>query len=307
MAVTYYCGTYTDKKAEGIYRFDFEDGVFSDAQLFVKIGNPKYLCTVDGDLACLCDVDGRGGAAVIAKDGTIRSKCAFEDKGSCYIASRGNRIYTANYHMGTVSLLKYEDGELKHLKTILIKDKGGCHQILFHEDLVLVPSLFLDRIMIFDGDLNEKGSIAFPEGSGPRHGVFDQAHRFLYVLSELSNELFKIDMSDLQIKAQIPVLKDGVTHKEGSAAIRMSQDGRFIYASTRYEDVLSIIDAGNMELLQVTDCGGSHPRDFVLEGDYLLCANRFSDQVVSFRLKDGLICQETSRVDLPDGIALLKC
>ena len=85
---------------------------------------------------------------------------------------------------GTVSLLKYENGELKHLKTVLIKDKGGCHQILFHEDLVLVPSLFLDRIMVRSaGRQRERGHRS--NGSPSRHQHVQKPH-FKFVLKNSS-------------------------------------------------------------------------------------------------------------------------
>ena len=306
MKESFYVGTYTDKDAKGIYRFSYEDGKMYDPELFCTIGDPKYLCVFGDLLASLCTVDGKGAVALIDRSGRIVAEKVIEEKGSCYIAGKGNRIYTANYHLGTFSLLEYDNGELKHLNTILIKDKGGCHQILFHEDTIMVPCLFLDRIMCYDFDLKEKGWISFPEGSGPRHGVFDRAHRFLYVLSELSNELFKIDLSKGKIVASTGVLKDGKTHQKGSAALRMSKDEKYLYASTRFENVISVIDANRMELLQCIDCGGDHPRDFVLEDDHLICADRFSNEVVCFRLEDGLVGDITSRIAVPDGVAIQK-
>ncbi|MBQ6335010.1 MAG: beta-propeller fold lactonase family protein [Erysipelotrichaceae bacterium] len=305
MGDTFYAGTYTDRKAEGIYRFSFNEGKLSDPCLFVKIADPKYLCSFKDYLACVCGIADRSGIALIDRQGNIVCQVAYEDKGSCYIAANADKIYTANYHLGTVSVCEYKDGDLKHRRTQLIKDKGGCHQILFHEDYILVPSLFLDRIVIFDEELKEKGYIDFPQGSGPRHGVFSKDHHYLYVLTELSNELFKIDMDTLKIVSSVGVLPDGKRDLEGSAAIRMSEDERYIYASTRFENVLSVISADEMKLLQVRDCG-DHPRDFILKDKYLLCADRFDDAVVCFKLKDGLITEEVSRLSIPDGVAILE-
>ena len=306
MSDTFYVGTYTGKEAEGIYSFSRENGLMGDPSLFVKIADPKYLCVYKDLLACVCNIEDRAGVALINKEGKIVTSCAYEDGGSCHIASDGERLYTANYHLGTFSVLEYDGKKLVHLSTVLIRDKAGCHQILFHEDKIMVPCLFLDRIMIYDNDMNKTGEIVFPQGTGPRHGVFDGEHRYLYLAGELSNEVFKIDMKDLKITECIPILEYGVTHKEGTAAIRMSEDEKYLYVSTRYEEKISVIRIEDMKLLQVADCLGKHPRDFVVEKDHLICANRFSNEIVSFRLEDGLIKEKISSISVPDGVALLR-
>ena len=43
-----YAGTYTGTGSEGIYCFDFEDGRFSEAELFCKIANPKSITMNEG-------------------------------------------------------------------------------------------------------------------------------------------------------------------------------------------------------------------------------------------------------------------
>ena len=75
----------------------------------------------------------------------------------------------------------------------LIREKAGCHQVLLWQDLILVPCLLLDRIMIYGQDLEKKGEIVFERGTGPRHGVFTEDGRWLYLASELSNEFFVIE------------------------------------------------------------------------------------------------------------------
>ncbi len=52
-------------------------------------------------------------------------------------------------------------------------------------------------------------------------------------------------------------------------------------------------------------CGGRHPRDFILCGDWLLCANRFSNTVVSFRInEDGTVGEQTDTVEVPEAVSL---
>ena len=304
-----YAGTYTGKGSEGIYRFCCEDGKLSDAGLFCRIDNPKYLCAYEEDIAAVCDFEKGSGITLISKDGEIKDRLIFEDVTSCYIAQHEEKLYTANYHAGTFSVIDVKDGHLELIKTVEIKKKAGCHQVLFWKDLILVPCLFLDKIMIYDGDLNYRNGIVFPEGSGPRHGVFSDDGNYLYLVSELSDELFVIRTGSFEIEERIPLLENGERSTEGTAAIRMSEDKKHLYTSIRGEDVICMLslEEGRPKPIQTISCGGKHPRDFILIDDILLCANRFTNQVVSFRIgKDGRFEEVIGRIDIPEAVSLLE-
>ncbi len=297
-----YAGTYTGKESKGIYRFKFDEGNLFEPELLKEINNPKYLCTYKEKIVAVCDFKDGSGAALIDKEGQILDEITFEEKTSCYVAGKGDLVYTANYHTGCVSKLKIADDKFKFIKTYEVKDKVGCHQVLFYKDKVLVPTLFLDKIIIFDEDLNRTGEINFPEGSGPRHGVFSDDQKLLYVASELSNELFVIDMENEKIIDQRPLLKK--IHVEGTAAIRKKND--HLYVSTRGADVISVVDLKDMSVKQITACGGKHPRDFIIVDDHLVCANRFSNNVVSFVInKDGSAGNKVSEINVPEAVSLI--
>ena len=302
-------GTYTTKDSKGIYTFELENGKLSEASLLCEVKSSKYLCKYKNNFIALCDGDEKDGVTLFDEDGKILDTCLYERPSSCYVAVKGDKVYTANYHAGTVSLLRIENEKFVFEKTVLLKDKAGCHQVLFHEDQILVPSLFLDKVVIFDEDLNQTGEIAFPKGSGPRHGVFNKDHSRLYLVSELSNELFVIDMKDLKIIKQIGLLENGEKNTTGTAAVRLSEDERFLYVSTRGKNVISVICLdGEIRLLQNIGCGGDHPRDFMLAQGYLLCANRFSDEVVCFGIgENGRITGENDRIRVPEAVCLIGC
>lgn len=304
MNKTIYAGTYTRRLSKGIYRFEFNEGVLSDPKLLCEIRNPKYLCRYKDRLIAVNDFENGAGVTMIKEDGTILDSLQFEDQTSCYVTCREDMVYTANYHEGSFSVLKLEDDKFRLIKRNLVKDKCGCHQVLLYKDLIMVPCLFLDKILIYDQELNKVNEIAFPLGSGPRHGLFDKDGRYLYQVSELSNELFKIDMDTFRIVASMPILKNREKNVKGTAAIRMSDDGKFIYISTRFKDVLSVVDAESFELVEVKDCGGKHPRDFIVIGDHLLCANMESDSIVSFDIKKGALSSVSSELKVPEAIAL---
>ena len=304
MKKTIYAGTYTKRLSRGIYRFTFDEGRLSDCELLCETINPKYLARYKDKLVAVTDFEKGSGVILLDEQGKILDSLQFEEETSCYVTVKDDTVYTANYHEGTFSVLKIENERFSLVKKTLIKEKGGCHQVLLYKDKIMVPCLFLDRIMIYDHELNKTGEITFPAGSGPRHGVFSRDGKYLYLVSELSNELFKINMDTLKIEKSIPVLENGETHVKGTAAIRMSDDGKHLYVSTRFKNVLSVIDTDRFELIEVKDCGGDHPRDFILVDDFLLCGNMNSDNVVVYDIKKGTLSPIVSELKVPEAISL---
>lgn len=309
MKTMLYAGTYTAKSPQGIYSFSFEDGRLSSSQLFCEIKNPKYLTKKDNCLITVADFDYESGVALINAEGDIKNKIAFEKRTSCFITSEDDDIYTANYHTGVVTHLKLVQDELKFINSIQIQDGAGCHQILVFHERILVPCLFLDRVFIFDRSLKKIGSIHFNANTGPRHGVFSKDGKYLYLVSELSNELFVIETDEWNIIHQIPVLMSKEIHVRDTAAIRLSDDEKFIYVSTRTKDVISVIELEDHKptVIQTVSCGGKHPRDFVLLGQYLLCANKNTNEVVSFKINDdGTLGKIVDRIEVPEVVALIQ-
>lgn len=309
MKTMLYAGTYTAKSTQGIYSFSFEDGRLSSSQLFCEIKNPKYLTKKDNCLITVADFDYESGVALINAEGDIKNKIAFEKRTSCFITSVDDDIYTANYHTGIVTHLKLVQDELKFINSIQIQDGAGCHQILVFHERILVPCLFLDRVFIFDRSLKKIGSIHFNANTGPRHGVFSKDGKYLYLVSELSNELFVIETDEWNIIHQIPVLMSKEIHVRDTAAIRLNDDEKFIYVSTRTKDVISVIELEDHKptVIQTVSCGGKHPRDFVLLGQYLLCANKNTNEVVSFKINDdGTLGKIVDRIEVPEVVALIQ-
>ena len=305
MKKTLLTGTYTEQGSRGIYRFGFEDGILSEAELFAEIQDPKYICTNGKLTATVGTWDGRSGCAVLDENGQIIDRALFEDGVSCYITWAGDRLYCANYHAGHFTVLEYRDRHLEVIRTVEIREKAGCHQVIVTDDRILVPCLFLDAVKVFDHDLNELPQITFPDGTGPRHGIMTKDGKHLYLASELSNELFEIETENWTIQRHMSVLPDGKTHLKDTAAIRLSEDEKTLYVSTRTLDVVSVIDIETFTLKQCVSCGGSHPRDIYRLGQWLLSANRFSDTVCCFALhEDGTIGEMTGKTDIIQAVSL---
>jgi 6-phosphogluconolactonase len=104
------------------------------------------------------------------------------------------------------------------------------------------------------------------------------------------------------------VLENDEKHVRGTAAIRLNEAEDRLYVSTRGKDVLSVIELRNHmpTLLQVTSCGGRQPRDFILLDKYLICANRYSHDVVSFKLnEDGTIGKQVDKIEIAEAVSLI--
>ena len=218
---------------------------------------------------------------------------------------KDNLIFTAHFHSGDVTLLRFENNHLELVQRTHIKDKAGCHQVIPYKDQYLVPCLFMDQIKILDKDFNVVDEISFEEGSGPRHAVFSDDEKYLYVVGELSNLLYVVDMHTKKIVNTVELLENGLSHVKDTAAIRKKDD--YLYVSTRTQDVITVLHASGKDVkrIQVTSCAGKHPRDFVIVDDDIIVANRFSDSLSVLPIKHAYIQSAVSTVIIPEGVSII--
>jgi 6-phosphogluconolactonase len=80
---------------------------------------------------------------------------------------------------------------------------------------------------------------------------------------------------------------DGFTGVTGGDDIVIDREGKFAYATDRFDDIVvtfSIAKDGRLTLLDRTSCGGKIPRHLALDpsGRWLLIANQVSDNISVF-------------------------
>ena len=312
---TGYIGTYASPESKGVYRFTFdrESGRMTEPTLLYEAPDAKWISLLGKRL--VFPVKRERGAGVCFLDTEGQSVCEIleEIHTPCHILQEGKFVYTANYHDGTVMVY---DTEGKKPVTVLRLENGkkaGCHQILLHENLLLVPCLEQDKICFYDRekDFARAGEIPFPNGAGPRHGTFNREHTGLYVVSERSNELFcyRVRGKEFTLYKTLPLLPE--EEKNGAAAaVRLTGDQSFLYLSVRGQDLLICVDMRGEEptLLQYEKSGGVHPRDFILSGDerFMLTANREDGAIVCRKRdrKSGRILEIVSRIRQPECVSL---
>lgn len=313
-----YIGTYFSENSKGIYRFAFdeESGELTAPELFYESRDAKWV-SVGPDRICFpMEENGRAGTCFLEREkGQIKHvwKILEEAHTPCYLQQDGDYVYTANYHDGTVMVYHLSRHVPEIRKRIENGEKAGCHQILLHGPWLLVPCLEQNRIRIFDREngFGPAGEIPFPEGSGPRHGVFDRAHKRLYVVSEWSNTLFTFaaDGKEFRLIQSLPLL----LRKENAAAaaIRISPGEEALYISVRGPDILIRVDIrGDKAVLEeYVSSRGVHPRDFILtdDGRFVLVANRQEGGLVSLERnrESGKIVGIRSRIPIPEAVSVV--
>lgn len=317
-------GSYSAPSGDGIYPFelDRETGRLTPAGRPVKAVNPSYLAFGRDKrfLYAVCETlqfqgtNGGGAAAYrIVPDGGLEFLGAAPTGGSdpCYLCTdRGCRfLVTANYTGGSFTLFPLgEDGGILPRAAVVQRRGGGpdkqrqeaahVHFTAFTPDEKALCAVDLggDRVAFYRLDRQllsfaeeESRSIPLRPGTGPRHLVF--SGRFLYLLSELSSEVLVLesDGDRYALRQTLSALPSGFSGYSAAAAIRLSPDGRFLYASNRGHNSIAVFRVERDGLLSPAgrcSCGGNWPRDIAItpEGDFLLAANEKSGEVTAFRV-----------------------
>ena len=289
-------------------------------------------------------VNGRAGLAVVnvATD-PLQVVGEYGEEQDCpaYVTGDGEFWYTANYHDGGIRIYKLTEtsnfpgneklptailtgedaagGEkncgnaLANLQLIHKLETGresGCHQIILAGPFLLACCLVRDQILIYDRTRNwqQVGTIDFPKGTGPRHGIFTRDGQTLFVVSELSNELFVFQ--NLKLVSAQPLLEQNDL-PAAAAAIRLSPDEKFLYVSVRERNVICVLALAGVTATKIQEvpCGGDHPRDLVLtpDGKFVLAVNRYPGSIVSFSRDQasGKIGKAVSSITIPQAVSVV--
>ncbi len=155
----------------------------------------------------------------------------------------------------------------------------------------LVADLGADRIFVHSYDAATRtlgppgeASVALPPGTGPRHMALHPTGRHLYLLSEIVPEMraYRLQGGRLEL---LQTLRAGGEPPINGAEVAVSHDGRFVYASIRFEHVIVVYQVdelrGELREIQRVPTGGKTPWSFALDptGRWLLAANQGSSTV----------------------------
>lgn len=291
-------GTYTKKESKGIYSLTVDKKTNECKELinYLKIDNPTYI-TVDGErVFSVCQQDEKAGIAYFS-NGLLVNQVLNQKVAPCYVSfdSGSNVLFSANYHLGQINSYQLVNGYMESLQKIKYKEGSKAHYIQMIRDFnsVFVCDLGLDEVHVYRMNdeklLEHRQTLSFDANSGPRHMVSHPSQQILFVLSELSYEVFIVKyQQEFVIVDKIAANPTGETKAQHGAAIRISNDGKFLYTSNRSDNSLSvfkILEDGSLILIQHISTFGLHPRDFNISPDqnYLLVANLNTQNLTLFK------------------------
>lgn len=179
--------------------------------------------------------------------------------------------------------------------------------------------------------ITENSVLRLPSGTGPRHlifnthvgraGINDAQIPFIgrgdrgYLIGELNDTVTVLDASTRHLHV-IEILRLGAPVAPGkgtAAAIHLSEDGRFLYASTRNPKNILVVFAvnptdGTLREIQTVPSGGKAPREFAIApgGKFLLVANQQSDAIAVFSRdpETGKIADTGRRIEVGTPVDL---
>ena len=237
----------------------------------------------------------------------------------------GKHVLVANYAGGTVAVLpvradgglgaatdvKHDEGAVgpanaasapKGSFAMSGHDRTHAHMIQSDPSgrFVLSSDLGMDRILVWKFDAgagklspNDPPSVSVPPGDGPRHFVFHPNGRWLYSLQEEGSTLMLFDYDAakgrLAERQKISSLPKGFAGTNFTSEVRVSADGRFVYAANRLHDSIGVFKVGaegKLTFAGETWTRGDYPRSFTIDpsGNFLYSCNQRADAITTFRV-----------------------
>lgn len=319
-----YVGSRTTKarnargKGISVFRVDSATGALELVQCLEGFVNPSFLAlnatgdclyTVHGDMSTVSafGVDRRSGALVFLNSQDTGGKNPVH----LALDPAGRHLVASNHIGSSLAVLPIAaDGTLQPLAQVVRLDGPvGPHRTEQQQSkphansfdptgrFVMVPDKGLDRIFTFEFAqarlaASTPAFVAAREGAGPRHIVFHPRMPRAYVVNELDSTVavYRAMPSDgalipMQIVSSLP---DTCTGNSRAAEILMDASGRFVYASNRGHDSISVFevhgDTGLLRLVGNVPSGGETPRFIALapDGRFLYALNEDSDMIVIF-------------------------
>lgn len=310
MSQSIYFGTYTKKESKGIYKaqFDPETGSLSDLELVAAEPNPTFIAFSEkGNLYSVGAQDGKGGIASFTADFQPLNHVVEEGAPLCYVSVDDKRqlVYGANYHKGQVLVYKIEgDGQLSLIDQDTHEGKGPHENQasphvhfsdLTPDQYLITCDLGTDSLHTYE--VSDQGKLTLlhhfqtAPGAGPRHLVFHPHHKIAYLINELNatiDVLFYDGMGEFEHFQTVSTLPEDYDGQKWASAIKLSADGKFLYASNRAHNsiaVFEVIADGSLTLIEIVPTDGLNPRDFTLSPDqhYLIAAHQDSLNATVFK------------------------
>ncbi len=328
---TVYVGTRTSTgRAKGVYRMQFNPatGDLSNPQLAAETTDPSFIAVHNTRpllFAVVASPEGQLKSFSRSADGSLTLLNAVSTKGAgpahVQIDRSGQWVASANYGSGSASIHRIEaDGRLSEATDFVqhtgssvneARQKGPhAHSANFSFDnkFLYIADLGLDEVKVyaFDsklGKLTPQPSLLTPKGAGPRHLALGKKR--IYVLNEITSSVSVFEKGKLL--ETVSTLPTGFTGPTTCAEVLIDAKEKFLYASNRGADTISVFRIGKT-LTKIADTKvGKVPRGFVFSPDYrfLIVGAQDDDLVQSYRVDPttGLLTPSGTTVKIGSPIS----
>ena len=333
-------GTYTRGDSQGIYQIDLDPSQkrLNNLQLVQEIDNPTYL-SLNQDKTLLFSVvkeGDQGGVASFKKerDGSyqLQDKALQEGPAPCYLAYDQDRhlLYSANYHLGSLQVYRVDpQGQISLTDSLSHQGSGphpnqeAPHAHYFDQspdgNYLISCDLGTDQVQTYqvnqEGKISQIACLDLEPGSGPRHLAFHPDGSHAYLFTELTSQIYLLnyqsDQGSFKILDQVSSLPEDFEGENSGAAIKLTQDGKYLYASNRGHNSLvtyQIQDNYTLTDPAWTPTYGQTPRDFTLslEEDLVLVGHQDQNVLTLFerKAKDGRLSLLEKDVYAPEVVCL---
>ena len=324
--------TENGSKSKGIYayRYDAATQEITPLGLAVETTNPSWVAIHPNGrfLYAVNEVQNyngpnSGGVSAFSIDrnsGRLTFLNAVSSRGAdpCYITvdRTGKYVLIANYTGGSVAVFPVlENGKLGEASGFVQHTGHGpnpkrqegphAHSIDLSPDnrFAMVDDLGLDELLVYKFDAgkgtltpNDPAFAKLDPGAGPRHFAFAPSGKFAYVISEMHSTVtaFSANLKAGTFRSlqTISALPEDFNKPNDDAEIEVLPSGRFLYASNRGHDSITVfaIDSGKgtLTLVEHASTTGKTPRNFAIDpaGKLLVAANQESDNIVVFHIDE---------------------
>lgn len=324
-----FIGTYTEhegSQSKGIYvyRMNLSTGELTFEWEVKGVLNPSFLAVhptknflyaVNESMNFTGEEGGGVSAfAMNSETGELNLLNAYSSRGKdpCYISieTSGQFVLVANYNSGNVAMLPiHADGQLGPATDVDQHSGSSVHperQTNPHAHCILpdptnrfaiatdlgADKLYIYRMDLENGKLNQHAEVSVQPGAGPRHVIFHPSSQYMYLINELNSTVmvYRYGSEDATVEElqTLSTLPEGFQGENLCADLRIS--GRYLYASNRKHDSIAwfLIDenTGRLTYEGEIPSGGREPRGLTIDpsGRFALVAHERSDTVVVFEI-----------------------
>lgn len=316
MEQQYIVSSYADRDGRGLYQIAFETdtGYFQEPTVIMDLSQIEYHTLSKNRQLLFVLYSKPAGSGLVAfgrnadngwneihriqLDSQLGYHLCYHDDRQC--------IYIAGGGTGQIHGVQLKEGQLSHIQSLdhtgsgphPDQDRAHIHYVGHHlnPDILYACDFGSDRVYAYqvleDGTLALAGQLDLPEETGPRHMVFHPHRNYAYINGELNNTTNVLHLGSqgkMTFVESYQNIPDEFLHNARSATLKISQDGRHLYVTTRfYNDITAfqVSEAGD-SLLRIAKYHtvGQIPRDFTIDDseNYILIPHQASDHITVFK------------------------